>query len=34
MTNNQKHTTDLLILMASTQLDISHIQLYINSERT
>ena len=32
MTNNRKHTIDLL-LMASTQLDLSHIQSYINSMR-
>ena len=33
MTNHQKHTIDLLLLIASTQLDMSHIQSYINSMR-
>ena len=31
MTNRQKPTIDLLLLMASTRLDMSHIQSYINS---
>ena len=31
MTNHRKHTIDLLLLMASTRLDMSHIQSYINS---
>ena len=31
MTNYRKRTTGLLLLMASTQLDMSHIQSYINS---
>ena len=33
MTNHQKHTIDLLLLIASMQLDMSHIQSYINSMR-
>ena len=33
MTNHRKHTIDLLLLMASTRLDMSHIQSYINSMR-
>ena len=31
MTNHWKCTIDLLLLMASMQLDMSHIQSYINS---
>ena len=31
MTNHGKHTIDLMLLMASTRLDMSHIQSYINS---
>ena len=31
MANHRKRTVDLLLLMASTQLDMSHIQSYINS---
>ena len=31
MTNHRKRTIDLLLLMASKRLDMSHIQLYINS---
>ena len=31
MTQHQKHTIDLLLLMVSTRLDMSHIQSYINS---
>ena len=33
MTNHRKRTIDLLLLMASTRLDISHIESYINSMR-
>ena len=33
MTNHRKRTIDLLLLMASTRLDMSHIQSYINSMR-
>ena len=33
MTNHRKHTIDLLLLMASMGLDMSHIQSYINSMR-
>ena len=33
MTNNRKRTIDLLLSMASTRLDMSHIQSYINSMR-
>ena len=31
MTNHQECTIDLLLLMVSMQLDMSHIQSYINS---
>ena len=31
MTNHQKHMIDLLLLMASMLLDMSHIQSYISS---
>ena len=31
MTNHRKRTIDLLLLMASTRLDMSHIQSYITS---
>ena len=33
MANHRKRTIDLLLLMASTRLDMSHIQSYINSMR-
>ena len=33
MRNHAKRTVDLLLLVASTQLDMSHIQSYINSMR-
>ena len=33
MANHGKRTVDLLLLMASTRLDMSHIQSYINSMR-
>ena len=33
MTNNRKRTIDFLLLMASTRLDMSHIESYINSMR-
>ena len=33
MTNHQKRTINLLLLMVSTRLDMSHIQSYINSMR-
>ena len=33
MANHRKRTVDLLLLMALTRLDISHIQSYINSMR-
>ena len=31
MANHRKRTVDLLLLMASTRLDMSHSQSYINS---
>ena len=30
MTNHRKHTIDLLLLITSMRLDMSHIQSYIN----
>ena len=33
MTNHQKRTIDLLLLITFTQLDMSHIQSYINLMR-
>ena len=33
MTNHRKRAIDLLLLMASMRLDMSHIQSYINSMR-
>ena len=33
MINHWKRTIDLMLLMASTRLDMSHIQSYINSMR-
>ena len=33
MTNHRKRTIDLLLLMASRRLDMSHIQSYINAMR-
>ena len=33
MTNHRKRTVDLLLLIASTRLDMSHIQSHINSMR-